>query len=731
MAEETDRHSVLIVGIDGIPGGAVAASTRLEQKFRLPRPVADKLVSSIPAVVKKAVSMDDAQRYAAAIRSIGAEARIVPFSPNKKERAAVTGILKPRRPRASVSESKRADVGRSSGGYIAVNKRRERDGGGPRGEGTPAGGIAPASSGASARTDVAAPSVTDNKQAPAPAAKTSSPNLKETMMGTGFDPSAFALPGALGSVPPGARDAAPPPTPASVLDLFDDSAPEKIQSDEDFFGALSGDFGTVGDAEFLDDGKSLSASSAGGAAVGTEEGGRPSLFDELMALDDSGIGIGTAGGLGFGMSESGESKGRERKPAAKQSPAKPSASGGKKPKDSLELSGPFDDPAFASSDPEVKPPVNGRTGGVDQFGNLELGADPADSALQLDTDKPHLSGAFDAVDSAGFEVPEDDDFGLPVPAAQVRGTIQMSGLSDPLAAEIERTLAQSQPTERSRVSADGSVQDVTGGFSAAAERSRNSNSKFVRAVGLMILLTIVAGGAVAGFFFYERWAATLDATRFAEATNYFEHTVRLPASESGPASYVRGCAQLDPSAQTFSCRYSKEFYQFYFPGMSSSLQNAAPGSCFGTLTEGGAGSAEVLDCTVSASDGVSSATVRVYAGSFRDCATSLTSLESGGVAECTLRTAAVELSADASPPAGDEVAASFEFKRPFQLDTDVGDIGTREYLVTQDGHPSEYHHFAGTLGMLVRSAELGGAAGLRLTFADRGGSTAGHQAWPR
>jgi hypothetical protein len=439
------------------------------------------------------------------------------------------------------------------------------------------------------------------------------------------------------------------------------------------------------------------------------------------------------GGAEFGMSQSGEAKGRAAVSKSTHRPtALPSPGAGKPEKeDSLESSGPLEQLAFASTEPEVKSAVEGSPKRLGGFGNLELGVDPADSALQLDTNKPHLTGSFDAIDSGGFSVPAGDEFGLPASPAKAKGTIRMSALSDPLAEEIERTLAQSQPTERIRSALGDPSIDVTGGFSAAAERDRNSNTQFAQVIGWMILLIIVAGGALAGFVFYERWAATLDSKRFAEATNYFEHTVSLDGAADGLESFVRGCAQPDPSVPEFSCRYSQEFYQFYFPEVAADLQNVAPGSCYGTLSESGLSSSEVLDCTVNVTRSNGNASVRFYAASHRSCETSLTALESGDVAECTLRHVVAELAPESAPPNGTEVSASYEFKRPFELDTDVGGVGTREYLVTRADDAGEYHHHAASMGFLVRRAELGGAAGLRLTFADRGGSTSGHQAWPR
>ena len=685
MTDENERHSVLIVGIDGIPGGPAAASTRLEQKFRLPRPVAEKLVSSIPAVVKKDVTMEDAQRYAAAIRSIGADARIVPYSANKKDKAAVTGILKPRRPRTGLSESRRGDVVPTSGGYISVNKKREAAGEpSPREQGTAAGGIVPAAA--------AAVSPEDSKDETR--VEAASLETAKTIIGTAFDPSAFALPSTLNAE--GSEDDAAP----ALLDPFEASGPAALSGN--FIGTSTDEFGAA-DTAFVDSEVS--------------EGNRPSLFDELMSMGDSGIGMSLDSG-DFGLSESGEAEARKKE---KVSPAPSRGEGG---------------PKRETGDRTIVSSESGPAK-VDQFGNLELGDDANASGLrlQLDTDKRHLTGSFAAIsESGGFDTSNErsDEFDLPPAPPKAKGTVRLSALNDPLAEEIERTLRESQPIERPKMPmASGSAKYVTGGFSAAAERNRNSNSRFARVIGWMILLIILAGGAVAGFVFYERWAATLDAKSFAEAPNYFEHTTRLAASEDVPANFVRGCAQSDPAVPTFSCRYSQEFYESRFPEVDSDIQAAAASRCYGTLFDDGQSSAELLDCKVTVARPEGNVSARFYVAFQRECEVSLLMMESGDTTQCTFAEALEVLANDAAPPSGERVPVGVEYKRPFELDTDVGGLASREYLFTGAGRNAEYHYFSESVGLFVRAAELGGAASLRLTFADRGGNTAGHQAWPR
>ena len=686
MADDNERHSVLIVGIDGIPGGAAAASTRLEQKFRLPRPVAEKLVASIPAVVKKDVTMDDAQRYAAAIHSIGADARIVPYSANKKEKAGVTGVLKQRGPQPAMSESKRGDLVPTSGGYMSVTKKRGTDNElAERDEGTAAGGIVPAGASAALR---------DVEPEDHPSAESSPIGTANTIMGTAFDPAAFALPAALNSGTPADGAMTNP-------DLFEDV--------DAGGGAIAGTIGTATD-EF-------GAADTEFAGAEVSEGNRPSLFDELMSMDDSGIGMSPDRG-DFGMSQSGEA-------AARKLPD---------PRPSLSESNPTREFADSQTTSSAAGPT-----GFDQFGNLELGGDPSESGLnlQLDTNKPHLTGSFAAVSDSGASDSSRSDksgeFDLPPPPPKAKGTVLLSALTDPLEEEIERTLRESQPVERTRTLEAGflSAKNATGGFSATAERHRNSNSRFARVIGWLILLIILAGGAGAGFVFYERWAATLEAKNFAEAPNYFEHTTRFATSADGHANFVRGCAQPDPTVPTFSCRYSREFYQTEFPEIDSAIQTAAASQCYGTLFDDGQSSAEILDCKVSVTRAEGTVSARFYAAFHRECEISLVMMESGDTTQCTFSEVVELLAADAATPSGERVTVQVEYKRRFELDTDAGGLASREYLFSHTDRSAEYHYFSESVGLFVRAAELGGAATLRLTFADRGGNTAGHQAWPR
>lgn len=678
MAEETDRHSVLIVGIDGIPGGPAAATTRLEQKFRLPRAVAEKLVASIPAVVKKDVSNEDAQRYAAAIRSIGADARVVPYSTSKKEKAAVTGIQKPRKPRSgSIGEANRGEVAPSSGGDMSVNRRRDDDAPSAREESTAAGGIVPAAASA-------VPSDVDSRDETR-LAEPAALGTAKTIMGTAFDPSAFALPSSIGSEDSAANEAVG----GSDVGGHESGGPSDAAAEDSGFGSFLSDF-EAADTEFIDSGAQ-----------------RPSLFDELMSMEDSGIGISPDAG-DFGLSESGEAA-APSPPPRKEAPSAPMTSS---------TTGPLDPP----------PPSTA----VDQFGNLELGGgdDPDSSGLQLDTEKPHLSGSFRAISVPdGLEDSGGPD--LPPPPSKAKGTVRLSALGDPLAEEIERTLRESQPIERPRTDLAIPASDPTGGFSAEAERHRNSNSRFAKVVGWMILLIILAGGVGAGYIFYERWAATLDAKNFAEAPNYFEHSTRVRTESDGVVTFVRGCAQPDPTQPIFSCRYSREFYENRFPDVEQDLHAAAASQCYGELVDDGQGSTETLDCSVRMNRGEETLSARFYVASTRECDESLLMMESGDVTECRFGEVSRTLASADVPPSVEPAAVTVEYKRPFELDTDVGGLASREYLFTSPGNAQEYHYFAESVGLFVRAAELGGAASLRLTFADRGGNTAGHQAWPR
>ena len=679
MAEETDLHSVLLVGIDGIPGGPAAATTRLEQKFRLPRAAAEKLVASIPAVVKKDVSNEDAQRYAAAIRSIGADARIVPCSPSTKERAAAAGSLQPHELRASAAtHSNRGEVGSTSGGYLSVNRRPDSGALAEREESTAAGGIVPAG----AR---AVPRDSDSRDQTR-VAEPGEIRTAKTIMGSGFDPSAFALPSSIRSRSQEAAndsDNSPGLGAADFLHLDDFGGGAEFG---DSPGNLDG-----ADTEFLDSG-----------------GQRPSLFDELMSMEDSGIGIAPAAG-DFGINEAGEA----------EAPSPLSRS----------------EPSFEKPNPSGAPPTElwdppAPNSGVDQFGNLELGGgDPDSSGLQLDTKKPHLTGSFAAVSQSGsFEEAGGLDLPDP-PPGKAKATMRLSALNDPLAEEIERTLRESGPIERTRIAAP--TRDVTGGFSAEAERHRNSNSRFAKVVGWMILLVILTGGVAAGYVFYERWAATLDAKAFAEAPNYFEHTTRVEGADGAVVTFVRGCAQPDPAQPSFSCRYSREFYEPRFPDVHPDLHAAAASRCYGELSDDGQSSTETLDCAVQVNQGDESVSARFYISVNRQCDDSLVMMESGDTTECRFTEVSTTLDPGAVPPAGEPLAVGVEYKRPFELDTDIGGLASREYLFTTPGAPQEYHYFAESVGLFVRAAELGGAASLRLTFADRGGNTAGHQAWPR
>lgn len=711
MSEASERYSVLIVGIDAIEGGASEAVVRLEKRFRLPRNVAEKLVSSIPAVVKKDVTMGEAQRYASALRSIDAECRIVPFKSSASNKASVTGILR-KKSKSRRGDSTSREAVRTSGGYTMVKRRRNEDEHPAEGdethelddvadflgaladpdEGTPMGGVRSASGEAEAveRTIVG---IGGAAQRPSPATKTAR-----------FDPSAFALPDHLGS---GEH------APVSVSD------------------GGSGDFGAIGEAP------NEAPAAPEGAVADEPPAGRPSVFDELMALGpDSQLGVQARGALeasgAIAPVDAEIVTGQE--PAVSPEAERPSAERirTERPAEELATSGPSR---------------------VTEFGTLELaGADESGIGLELDTDKPHLTGRHMAVGAregadedefteppsslAGSGVsrafdPDADDvrIGLASGSGDFDGVRPRSGavrrMRDVGTPMSEPGVRRSESGPTPRVSSSNPAH-VVGGFDARAERSRKSTQRTIRTfLGLILMIIVFVAGAY-GVYFYLQYAASADSKRFAEASTYYEHQIRLPNGDA-----VRACALVGEDSPEYVCRYSREWYASHFVGLSEAVLDRAPGACFGALYEDGQTFDSTIDCLVETGSGDATEKTRLYVSTRRECDASLTAVEAGNSVSCRSGSVAEVLAQRADAPTLPlEEELEFTYRRDVQLATDVGAIDAREFMV-EGGETTEYRYFAPEIGLFVRRAELAGSARLRLTYSERAGQTSGTQVWPR
>lgn len=267
---------------------------------------------------------------------------------------------------------------------------------------------------------------------------------------------------------------------------------------------------------------------------------------------------------------------------------------------------------------------------------------------------------------------------------------------------------------------------VVGGFDARAERSRKSTQRFVRTFVRLLLIVIVGVAGASGVYLYLGYVSQKDARRFAEASTYYEHHLRLRGGDA-----VRACALVEAEPPSFSCRYSKEWFATWLPDLEPALVERAPGACFGTLREDGQNLYEILDCTLSVQRDGATEKERLYFSRARECATRLADIEVGGSTECRVGKVARVLLPRAEAPSPDlGTTLTFEYRRNVDLPTDVGTLATREFIV-RGGSTAEYRYYAPSIGLFVRRAELAGSASLRISYSERGGQTAGTQVWPR
>lgn len=723
MAEENDRYSVLVVDVDGIPGGPEGAASRLAKKFKMPLEVAEQLVASVPAVVKRDVGRDEADRYAAALRALGAASRVVRFRTDTGAQAAVTGILKPRRSSSSLGAAAR-DAVRTSGAYMSVKKRGA--------EGEAVGGE---------RGDAIASDTVETRPI--------DESIEDTIV-VDVDAADWALPvgvaGGAKDAPaevPSAIDAPHPPVDESAEDPFDIDAfalPSSIGRDrtgsgpaagsEDFASRYSGDFGAAS-ADFA------AMSSAGYNAVpasfvapldGDEEEdvpapppGRPNAYDELMAMGDSSSQL-------PGITEP---QRNQRQPR----PVRPPAAHVPKP---------------APTEEERKHVPNFD---LDDFNVLDLGSRPSDSAtgLELDTDKPHLSGAHQAVRFDDFDDRPLSRSGgskplsasgtsrrLSVSGAQPRADLNRSDSG--ASGAVPRThssggtaiggddhlLSDGDPLARSAAGrrTSGAQGRVTGGFNAQRERNRRGTQRIARTLVTLTLLVIVGSAIAAGAILYLRHAGSRDAVRFAQGDIYTEHHLRLGESDA-----VRACAR-EPEESQWVCRYSREWYQEYFGNVPAAVLDRAPNACLGHFEESGSVARERLDCTLSS--GADEVPVRLARLRERTCDRPLDALEEGETTVCRFSDAARVLPKEAEfLTAQDVVTAEVQYRRVMELNTDVGTLATREFMVRMPGTPGSYYYFAPSVGMFVRRALVAGAATSRVTYFEDDGQGRGVQVWPR
>ncbi len=827
MSEENSRYSVLIVGIDGIEGGPPAAAARLAAKFRLPRANAEQLVDSIPAIVKKDITRNEAQRYVSAIRSIGAEARVVPFRSDAVGVAKVTGIVRPLR-RGGGDKGRESGTARSSGSYINVNRRRCADNGekpdgvaetsgsyrsiapGRRGE-RPLGNeeslldtpedAPPAGRGADDRGDAAA--VVDS---PGDGAEESS-GVEFSVTGGGSegegesaedlfawadalpDPGTSAAERAFSaSKPELPPDAAPgeSPDPADSMDRFslpsslsgalgdgagagpgtdqDDgpshdrftlpsslpamrSGDERDSDDLAAGGAATGDRPAgddladdpfalppgvmragAGSQESADDGASGDAAPDvddldwdrnaltemdEAAAKQLEEPGpgiakkRPTLFDELMAIDsDPAIDRTELGDL---LPGSGSTQAANEKPSEE---------------------------ARARKTPDRSGPSLSDDGNLDLGGSSNLG-----DALELDTDKEHLTGHHEAISL------EDGDprgvTGSRPPATEMMSALDLTGFSGSSpSAGPGRAGSRSASGDSGVAGAPGmgsgappptrpapgdGPSHVVGGFSAKSERSRSRGKRVYGFLKGVFLLGLLAGIGFGGWYGWTIHSGNVYPTQFASSQFFYEFQLRV-----GDGYAIRACAGRDDNS--FLCRYSVEFFREAFPDAELPVAELASATCFGTLTDDGTNMNEEIDCVVEKDRGGELRRYLFRYESYRRCASSLLELEPERAVECDCH-AGGEMSVDRAvpspgPPRPEKMR--YEFRRELSLNTDVGYLPAREYSVTSESSDlAELVYIAPDVGLVVRRARLAGSTTLRLTYMEEPARGGGQSVWPR
>ena len=604
------------------------------------------------------------------------------------------------------------------------------------------------------------------------------PSSEETPPSGSFDLQAFALPDGIRS---GSQQAAPAggmedELADSAAAFFEQAAGELAETtaqngpNADLLKRLSGDFGIAEE----DVGPPPPATD-GFPSSGAFDVARPSAFDELMAMGDSSSHL---PGIDASMSRlaAGEAPTRQqvRRPPSPFAP--PASAARPSPFGASPATPPAERPRSAFSDPTEErpaftgPPVAGAADGasmldrtVEGFGVLPLRDSRNESGLnlQLDTKKPHLTGPQTAIGDGprwqaeprrpsselelaptGVDIDPSVEPRHPArrttPGGQqaVRGTVGVpesarapAGLSlDGVASGASRKTRAPRP-KRAAASAP-----VIGGFTATHERNRRGTQRVVRVLLTLMVVIIAVSGLLAAGMLYLRHAAAQDATRFAQGSEYVEHILLVEGRASADAAAesadaIRACAG-DGVAPDLVCRYSREWYTAHFGTVSDAVADRAPGTCFGHLTEDGTSSVEELDCTLTSAAGEP---LRLARLATRRCDASLLELPVGGSTACRFGEVAQLLPKDAEfmTSVDSTERLTLEFRRELELSTDVGPLATREYLVSDESGPREYHYYAASLGTFVRQAPLAGAANLRVTYTERDGRGSGVQVWPR
>lgn len=126
---EATSYNVLLVRVDGVEGGRDEAVRLLAEHFRLTAAEADRIIDSVPVVVRKRADEDASNRLVARLREMGFEARRIAAGTATSQRAAsITGILKPVRRKTgdhdAIAEERRRR--RTTGAHVVPSAAGER-----------------------------------------------------------------------------------------------------------------------------------------------------------------------------------------------------------------------------------------------------------------------------------------------------------------------------------------------------------------------------------------------------------------------------------------------------------------------------------------------------------------------------------------------------------------------------------------------------------------------------
>lgn len=782
MSIEPARYNVLIVDADGVEGGIEAAAAALSGVFGLPDGVASQVVASLPAVVLKAQPSDIAEAYAERLGAVGFSTRVreaqaqartgqstgsmravtatgatqavgdVPVDAGAFDNAPLSGIRKrsatgvhssvrpagatgevpavrngsrPAAPSGAVTAVAGAEPGRAPRASATMYEPGDTipDLGDPVGapapETAPAGAAGPVRAAVDPRAETelaAAPPpvrLTSVASAPAPDGDRTEMLAPQPLGGMSLDELAADLPPLDASVPPGPTDPSPAPlraAPAFVLD--GSSTPNGAPAPAPPMPAPGGAArDTAGDD---------------GLPVHGGAGARASVYDELAAMGDSGIGY-TGGAMPFDPGSA---------PAFKRPEAPVEDDDGS--------------PEFASREPPSA--RRGATTSAVVIANEVPPAEPVPArATERSGDRAAIrahSGGFDRVPSNGAGVATLRETGSRAAAGheggagrgQRRPTIPIELKADPDAPPLKAIFETAQASAPSRL--EDELRDVShmyAGESPDRHTVRNPHAAMSgahRAVGdraprgrsgssgttLKVLVAVLVA-VVIGVVARAAYIRASPEFVFANASRFYS-----VSWEQADREVERGCAAA--VGGDLLCRLSPAFYYAVFPGLERSGAELASNRCYLNLSDDGQHAEESLNCTIETTGNTGRRYVLSYS-TWRDCDASLVEAADGASIACTVdvETRATRDGENLVDRSTSEAVEYRRLRRRESFSTEAGYVDAIEFEVLRRQQMPMQAHYAPSLGFFVSEAQIGRPPRLRLTYLREPGRESGVSAW--